>query len=618
VEFLVLGPLEVRDGDRPVAVGTVKARTLLVALLLRANRVVATDELIDQLWGDLPPANPRSALQTNVQRLRRALGDDAAELIQTRPEGYRISLEPKQLDLLWFRELVEDARRTDDLVHQHDILSEALALWRGQPLAGLSSESLVREEIPALVEERLAAEEQLIDVRLKLGQHAEVVADLTALTNRHPLRERLWAQLMLALYRCGRQAEALHTYRAVARRLADELGIDPNQQLQRLHHAILVGDPSLGPPAGPASSPAPAWSPQFQLPLDVDDFVGRADLVDRIGDLLARDRGVPIVWVSGSGGVGKTALAMRVGHRLRPAYPDGQWWVRLGGVTDPRDPGDVLAELLRTCGVEERDIPQRLDARAAAFRARLADRRVLLLLDDAAGVEQVQPLLPGTTGSAVLVTSRQDLSGLSARYAARGVTLDILAPEEAEALLTQVIGSGPAGADAAGVAELAELCGYLPLALRIAAVNLTRRPGRPLASYMADLRSGNRLSRLALSGDGATAVRTAFDQSYAGLQPEARRLFRLLGLVPGLDLTAEVAAVLLAAGVEQAERLLDMLADANVVQRHAADRYRFHDLLRLYAAEHAERDPERDRAWGRLCDRYPATADTTAGFPHSC
>ncbi len=471
----MLGSLEVHNGDRSVAVGTVKARLLLVALLLRANRVVTNDELIEQIWGDWPPANPRSALQTNVQRLRRALGDDAATLIQTRPDGYRIGLEPARLDLLWFRELVRDARRADDLAHRHRLLKDALALWRGQPLAGLSSESLVREELPSLLEERLAAEEQLIDVRLELGQHAEVVADLIALTSRHPLRERLWAQLMLALYRCGRQADALHAYRTVARRLADELGIDPNQQLQRLHHAILVADPSLAAPAGPTAP----WSPQFQLPLDIDDFVGRADLVDRIRGLLARDRGVPIVWLSGPPGVGKTALAIRVGHLLRATYPDGQWYVRLGGATNRHDPGDVLAELLRTSGVERADLPERLDARAAAFRARLADRRVLLLLDDAAEAEQVQPLLPGTAGCAVLVTSRQDLSGLSARYGARGITLDALAPEDAETLLTQVMGTG---ADAAGVAELARLCGYLPLALRIAAVNLTRRPVRPLPS----------------------------------------------------------------------------------------------------------------------------------------
>ena len=253
MEFLVLGPLEVRDQARQVVVRTAKARLLLVALLLRANRVVSSDELIDQLWGDAPPANPRSALQTNVQRLRRALGDDAARLVQTHPEGYRIELEPKRLDLLWFRELVEQARRTDDLEHRHSLLREALALWRGQPLAGLASEALVREELSSLLEERLAVQEWLIDVRLELGQHAELVAELAALTCRHSLRERLWAQRMLALYRCGRQADALGAYRAISRQLADELGIQPNQELQRLHHAILVADPSLAWSQAPAA-----------------------------------------------------------------------------------------------------------------------------------------------------------------------------------------------------------------------------------------------------------------------------------------------------------------------------------------------------------------------------
>jgi DNA-binding SARP family transcriptional activator len=616
VEFRVLGPLEVHDGDRVIAVRTAKARTLLVALLLRANRVVTIDELVDQLWDDSPPANPRSALQTNVQRLRGALGDGTAPSIQTRPSGYSIDLEPKQLDLLRFRELVGEAQRAEDPVRRHGLLSEALALWRGQPLAGVSSESLLRDELPLLLEEQLSVREQALDVRLELGQHAQVVAELAALTSRHPLRERLWGRLMLALYRCGRQGDALNAYRKLAGYLAEELGVDPDQELQRLRHAILVADPSLTVPAGSHASQGSPWSPQCQLPLDIGDFVGRADLVDQVEGLLARDTVLPIVWVSGSPGVGKSALAVRVGHRLRTRYPDGQWYVRLGGATTPRDPGEVLAELLRTCGVERGDIPERLDARAAAFRARLADRRLLLLLDDAAGSEQVEPLLPGIAGCAVLVTSRQDLSGLTARYAARGIVLDVLGPAEARALLARVIGIGEAGAEAAAVAELAELCAYLPLALRIAAANLASRPGAPLDRYVADLRTGNRLSGLALAGDGSAAVRTAFDHSYAGLRPAARRLFRLLGLIPGPDFTAEAAAALLGVRVGDAGHLLDVLAGANLLQRHATDRYLLHDLLRLYAAEQAQADPERQSAWRRLCDWYLRTADAAVQFDH--
>jgi hypothetical protein len=362
------------------------------------------------------------------------------------------------------------------------------------------------------------------------------VPELTALTSKHPLRERPWAQLMLALYRCGRQGEALQAYRTIARHLVEELGIDPGEELRRLHRGILAADPSLAaPPAAPAPdgsppagrphagrgsvaapgdrAPSDRWVPQFQLPLDIGDFVGRADLADRVERLLADDPGTPIVTLSGSPGVGKTALAVRVAHRLRSRFPDGQWYVRLGGATDPRDPGDVLAELLGASGVERAGVPERLDARAAALHARLADRRVLLVLDDAAGAEQVEPLLPSTAGCAVLATGRQELARLTASHAASAVTVDLLPPAEAEAQLTRILG---AGEDAAGVAELAELCGYLPLALRIAAANLAGRPGATVARSVAELRGGNRLSRLALTGDLSAAPSSSTNNRVAG------------------------------------------------------------------------------------------------------
>jgi DNA-binding SARP family transcriptional activator len=637
VEFRVLGPVEVRDGDRLVDVPTAKARSLLVALLLRANRVVTVEELVDQVWDDSPPANPRGAVQTNIQRLRRALGREASELIRTRTPGYAIEVKPRQLDLLGFRELVDQARRADSLVSRYELLSEALALWRGPPLGGVSSESLTREEAPRLAEERLAAQEQLVDVELELGHHARVVPELTALTSKHPLRERPWAQLMLALYRCGRQGEALQAYRTITRHLVEELGIDPGEELRRLHQGILAADPSLAaPPAAPApdrspparphagrarvaaTAPGDRWIPQCQLPLDLGDFVGRADLVERVERLLADDSGTPIVTLSGSPGVGKTAVAVRVAHRLRPRFPDGQWYVRLGGATDPRDPADVLAELLRASGVERDGIPEGLDARAAALRARLADRSVLLVLDDAAGAEQVEPLLPGTAGCAVLATGRQELARLTASHAATGVTLDLLRPDEAEALLTRILGGARRlGEDAAGVAELAELCAYLPLALRIAAANLAGRHGATVAASVADLRGGDRLARLALRGDRTAAVRTAFDHSHAALRPEPRRLFGLLGLVPGPDFTAGAAAALLGdVHAERAEHLLETLANASLIQCHAAGRYHFHDLLRLYAAELAQADPGVLNAWRRLCRWYLATAAEAARFDY--
>jgi DNA-binding SARP family transcriptional activator len=241
VEFRLLGPVEVRDGDRLVMVRTYKVRTLLVALLLQANRMVTVDELIDQLWGGRAPAHPRKAVQTNVRRLREALGDDAPGPIRTRPHGYLIELDPQQLDLLSFRRLVEQVQHAEDPVRMDGLMTRALALWRGEPLAGVSSESLVRDEIPRLTEEYLAAREQSIDIQLELGRHAKLVPELTASTRKHPLRERLWAQLMIALYRCGRQADALHAYQTLSRCLA----VDPTHEVQRIHHAILVADPNL-------------------------------------------------------------------------------------------------------------------------------------------------------------------------------------------------------------------------------------------------------------------------------------------------------------------------------------------------------------------------------------
>jgi DNA-binding SARP family transcriptional activator/tetratricopeptide (TPR) repeat protein len=607
MEFQLLGPLEARERGRPVDLGTPRVRTLLAALLLSANRVVSVDELVDRIWAGEPPANPRRTVQTNVARLRLALGDGAADLVRTRERGYLIEVDQWQLDLLRFRALVEQAHPGEDPVRRARLLAQALGLWRGEPLAGLPAESLARDEVPRLAEERLTAQEHLIEVRLDLGHHVELVSELTALTARYPLRERLWGHLMLALYRSSRQADALRVYRTLARHLAEDLGLDPGEELQRLHRAVLTADPSLSAPAGAPVTVRPSWTAQCQLPADVADFVGRGRILDRIEDLL-NIGGMPVVTIAGLPGVGKTALGVRAAHRLRSRFPDGQWFVRLGGATGPRDPADVLADLLRGSGVEPGDIPDRLDARAAAFRARLADRRVLLLLDDASGADQLEPLMPGTSGCAVLVTSRRSLAELAARYPAHEIPLDVLPPADAETLLTRVLRAGRHRPRPGQVAELAGLCAQLPLALRIAAATLAGQPDDAAERFLAGLRGGNRLSGLSIAG---AAVRSAFDRSYASLEPDLRRLFALLGLVAGPDVTAEAAAALLDVQVDVAERGLDALVTANLLQRHR-DRYSFHDLLRLYAAEHAATTEEADRAFGRLCDWYLTTAEAAA------
>jgi hypothetical protein len=382
--------------------------------------------------------------------------------------------------------------------------------------------------------------------------------------------------------------------------------------------------------------------------------VARGPDLARIDDLLGIG-GMPVVTVAGPPGVGKTALVVRAAHRLRWRFPDGQWYVRLGGATSPRDPSDVLADLLRTSGAA--DIPERLDARAAAFRSRLADRQVLLVLDDAASAEQLEPLLPGTSGCAVLATARCSLAALAARYPAHELTLDVLPTVDARTLLTRVLRAGRRQVEPALVAELARLCGQLPLALRVSAAALVARPGTPAHRWIDGLRSGNRLSRLAVDGSVGSTVRSAFDQAYGALGPDLRRLFALLGLVPGPDITVPAAAALLCpecashphdgasppydgashlhdaaspprdgaqrdgacdrAGrgpggggcdLELAERQLDGLVSANLLQRHA-DRYAFHDLLRLYAAERGAAEPDAASAWDRLCTWYLGTAE---------
>ncbi|WIX87992.1 BTAD domain-containing putative transcriptional regulator [Amycolatopsis sp. DG1A-15b] len=624
MEFGVLGALRVRIGAREVPVPAGKHRVVLASLLLRAGQVVSVAELIEHLWADAPPPGARSTVQTYVQRLRRAFAP--AEPITTHRDGYSIEVGPGALDLDAFRTAVAgaDAVRGNPLA-EAEALRAGLALWRGPVLSDVPSESLRATVAPSLSEERLQVLQRVIDVELAAGRHAELVAELRGLTAEHPMRERFWAQLMLALHRAGRQAEALAAYRTVRTRLRDELGIEPGDRLRELHQAVLTGEVEASaagppPPVDPAHS-AP-WVAQCTLPLDVRVFAGRADLVDQLLITLT-GAAVPVVGVCGPAGVGKTALAVRVAHRLRAAFPDGQWHVRLGRA----ELSEVLADLLHATGLDRAHLPASVEARAAQLRARLADRRVLLLLDDAADAEQVRPLLPGTPGCAVLVTSRVHLGGLAALHDARVVTLDTLSPDEARTLFTDLLGAGTA--DPAALAEVARLCGYLPLALRLAAANFDGG----VEHYLAELRAGDRLGRLAVPGDPRAAVRTTFALSYHALPDRARRLFRLLGLVPGQDFGAEVAAAVLGCGrlcggpggeapgperssgchcLPEAQEALDHLVSRHMLGRPVPGRFQFHDLMRLYATECARsEEPAEDRraALRRLFAHYLDAAD---------
>ena len=611
LRFRVFGPTEVRVDGVVVPLRAKRLRALLTALLVEANRVVAPEELIDTLWAGDPPSGPERALHTAVSRLRGSLGP-AADLIKTVPGGYLIEVADEQFDLAEFRALVEQAKGVDDLRDRVRLLTRALDLWRDVPLAGGSAAESIQGR-PWLLLDRLRAMEKLHEVRLALGEHTAVIPELTVLVKEHPLRERIWIHLMLALYRSGRQAEALAAYRELAAVLAEELGVEPATEVRALHQAILRGEV----PAGQVAPAAPAddgWRTHWQLPMDLSDFVGREQVVDEITTRLVNDSAMPVAVVSGPPGVGKSALSVHIGHRLRAQFPDGQWHVRLAGAhASPREPLDVLAELLGLAGLEPQAIPEDLDPRAALLRSTLADRRVLLVLDDARDARQVLPLLPGTAGNAVLITSRNELTALAVSVGARGTRLAMLDPAEATALLSGMLGAERVTAEPTAVEDLAEICGRLPLALRIAAGLLKGHPDKAIAEYGEELRTGDRLEGLAIGDEPDTAVAAAFALSYDALKPPVRRLFALLGVIPGGDFTAPAAAALLDCSTREAGGLLDSLVSVNLVQRERG-RYRMHDLIRLYAAGRAEVEPEAGPAWQRLIRWYLRTADAAVDF----
>ncbi|GAA1602041.1 BTAD domain-containing putative transcriptional regulator [Kribbella sancticallisti] len=598
--FRLLGPIAVLEEGLEIPIGAPRLRTLLAALLVNANQTVTFSELVLWLWGGEPPAQPQRALHTAMSRLRAVLGPNAG--LHTVTGGYRLDVEDEQLDLRQFRVLAAAGTIED--------LTAALKLWEGEALTGALDYPVVRDQREVLQEEWIRVTEQLIDARLALREHAELVPELTALTKQYPLRERFWAQLMLALNNSARQADALAAYHELTALLREELGIDPGEEIRRVHLAVLAGT-NDGPPA--ASAPR-QWQVHRQLPMDIGDFVGRQDEVDAIVVRLTSPAAVPVVTISGPPGAGKTALAVRVAHRLRNRYPDGQWYVRLDGAGDSeRDPLEVLRLLLELAGAEA--LAGDADTLSARLRSLLADKQVLILLDDAKDSQQVRPLLPGSRNSAVLVTSRNELAGLSVLDSALGTTVAVLELGEAVELLRAVVGAKRVDREPQAAEELARLCGCLPLALRIAASHLALRTDDSIAVYSEQLRGSNRLLALSVVGEPDAAVEGAFARSYDALLPASRRLFALLGLVPGPDVTVPLVAALLGTVDREAAQLLESLVNANLVVRQA-DRYRMHDLIRLYAEQRAEVEPDTEAAWQRLCDWYLSTADAAARFDY--
>jgi DNA-binding SARP family transcriptional activator/tetratricopeptide (TPR) repeat protein len=579
VDFRVLGPVQVWDGALRVALGGPQPEKVLAALLLADGRVVSVDELVDALWDGDPPPTATHQVHKLIAGLRRRIPG----VIETDGPGYRIRLDGSTVDAAAFAGLAAEPTISS--------LTAALELWRGPALAGIDSRVL-RAQAVTLDERRLAVTEALVELRLAAGEAAAVAVELPALITAHPLRETLRGQLMVALYRCGRQAEALAVYAETRALLAGDLGVEPGPELARLHQQVLRADPAL--------DPAPARAP-CTLPYDLPDFAGRAADLGRLRTIADA---VVITAIDGMAGIGKTALAVHAAHRLAPRYPDGQLFCDLHAHTPgapPVEPDVALELLLRMLGVPPESIPDGLDQRTARWRTELAGRRVLVVLDNAASAAQVRPLLPGSPACLALITSRRRLGVVEG---ATVLSLDVLPPAEALELFRAVAGERRAAAEPAATAEVIELCGQLPLAIRIAATRLAHRPQWTVASLARRLRAEtDRLAELTLDDRG---VGSAFALSYAHLEPEQQRLFRLLGLHPGADFDSWSAAALAGWPPAQAESVLEALVDAHLLRSPTAGRYTFHDLLREYARRLAIDEGDRPRR--RLHDYYLAAA----------
>jgi DNA-binding SARP family transcriptional activator/Tfp pilus assembly protein PilF len=626
----VLGPVEIYPAGAVVHPGRLEAM-LLAMLAAHAGRIVSTSRLVDGLWQDRPPSSARNRVQALVSGLRRALEATGAR-VGTRPTGYVLELSDDQYDAAAFERLVAEGRAAaarGDLPGAVRLLGDALQLWRGDAFEGVEC-SLVTPEAARLDGLRRAALEESVEARLAMGQHRALSVELTGRVAADPLREVLRGQLMVALYRSGRKAEALDVYRQGAAALADEHGLDPGVHLRRLRDGILVDDAALAPPSTPPSTPTAPTAPAAgaaaripaQLPADVATFTGRAEQLRRLDTLLDDSadapRAVVISAIEGSGGVGKSALAVHWARQVRRHFPDGQLYANLRGFANsaPLRPIEALARFLRALDVPAERVPVDVEEAAALYRSTVADRRVLVLLDDAHDPDQVRPLLPASPRSVVVVTSRHDLGGLVARDGAHRLGLGVLTPTESNELLTRLLGAERAGAEPEALARLAELCAHLPLALRIAAANLILRAQETIAAYVARLAGGDRLTALAVDGDPQAAVRATYDLSYANLPEPARRLFRRIGLVPGPDVTADVAAALIESTREEASHLLGRLVAAHLLDE-VAGRYTCHDLLRQYAREQAmanDDDATRAGIVQRLLGFYLDAADRAANL----
>jgi DNA-binding SARP family transcriptional activator/tetratricopeptide (TPR) repeat protein len=644
LRFAVLGPVRAWRGDRELKLGPPQQRAVLAVLLLRENAQVSVSDIIDALWADDMPSSAEHVIRSYIYRLRKVLGTVetadvgssagvGSSVIASVGHGYLLATGPGSLDLATFREglsTAQEASRSGEYAKAVMLLDDALALWRGSALAGVPGEFAETQRIH-LDQLRLTALEAKAVAQVEAGAYGDAEVLLDQLTAEHPLNERFRELRMLALYRHGRQSDALNIYRQTQELLAEELGVDPGPGLRALHERILRGDPTLVPsrpvvaPAGPVSEDTEdvveeqvdgAVRP-VQLPAGLRGFVGRQDELVRAESLLVcEDSGEmqSVVVVTGMAGVGKTAFALHWAHQIADRFPDGQIYLNLRGF-DPARPTltvqEALMALFDSLGVRASHLPNDVDRQAAYLRSLVAGKRLLILLDNVRDAEQVRPLLPGGSTCLVIVTSRNQLRGLSVHDGAGMIELDVLSSQDALHLLDRRL--GPAHLqDSAELAEIAERCGRLPLAIAVVAARVATAPHFPLSAALAELRDQQGVLDAFMDVDAVVDVRSVFSWSLQALSEPAADLFRLMALHRAMSCDESAAASLLGRPLPLVRRLLGELLTANLIFAGEPGRYMYHDLVRLYAAELAAGLPadQRRAAIHRLLDHYTISAQS--------
>ncbi|MDM4718188.1 BTAD domain-containing putative transcriptional regulator [Micromonospora sp. WMMA1363] len=594
--FRILGPLSVTHEDRDITPTAPKVRQVLAFLLVRRNQVVQVSEFVDELWGDNPPDSAMTTLQTYVYKLRKDVLDPSGlARLHTQSCGYLLDVNDNEIDVYHFERLAQQGRRErehGDAQRASELLTEALALWRAPALLGVNAGEILSAHMTRLEENKLRVLGMRIEADMQLGRYEELISELKELVRSYPLHERFHANLMTALDRSGRRYEAFEVYRRLRELLIDELGLEPSPAVQRLHRSLLNTEPGESRPAPRPTAPAERapirTAVPAQLPPDVPDFTGREEVVRRVRAVLAAgqdQRTAPAaVSICGMTGVGKTTLALHVGHLERARYPHGQLFADLRGSSRTPTPQlDVLAGFLRALCVPEQQIPPTVEERSSLYRTWTNGRRLLVVLDDAATASQIAPLVPATPESAVVVTSRWGLQVLPGIQVTK---LDVMTIGEAVALLGAMVGASRVDAEPGEAERIADRCGYLPLALRCVGARLAAAPTWPLRKITALIEHGPAaLDQLRFA---EFDVRTNYDETYYRLEPHDRSALRLLSLLPPPHFTAATAANLLGGAADAVETQLSRLVACNLLEARADQgvvRYQLHRLTRLYARE---------------------------------